>query len=217
MFPVLSKKTDFYKHYWNYYLSIERSFLATEPYVSINEKNFNAFSVEFIKLYQAICSEIDVTAKCLCGVVDKPVNPKSGIKIWKPLIIKCFPDFPNEEISVQSYDIVLRPWDIGELSSDKSPEWWTLYNKVKHTRTVISSVSAIPYYEYANQGNVLTALGALFSIEMHICREIALATDPLRDIIPDEQSKLFRMNGTEWKSDVVRGSEMCYTPISPHD
>ena len=58
---------------------------------------------------------------------------------------------------------------------------------------------------------------ALFSIEMHICREIALATDPLRDIIPDEQSKLFRMNGTEWKSDVVRGSEMCYTPISPHD
>ena len=80
-----------------------------------------------------------------------------------------------------------------------------------------NSSSKTPYYEYANQGNVLNELGALFSIEMHICREIALATDPLRDIIPDEQSKLFRMNGTEWKSDVVRGSEMCYTPISPHD
>lgn len=217
MLPVLSNKTDFYKHYWNYYLSIERSFLATEPFLSINQKNFKAFSIEFIKLYQTICSEIDVTAKCLCAVVDKSVKTTSGIKIWKPLIIERFPNFPNEEISVQSYDIVLRPWDIGEISSDKSPEWWKSYNKVKHTRTVISSVSATPYYEDANQGNVLTALGALFSIEMHICREIALATDPLRDIIPDEQSKLFRMNGTEWVSDVVRGSEMCYTPISPHD
>ena len=64
MLPALSNKTDFYKHYWNYYLSIERSFLATEPYIAINQKNFNAFSVEFIKLYQIICSEVDVTAKC---------------------------------------------------------------------------------------------------------------------------------------------------------
>lgn len=217
MLPALSNKTDFYKHYWNYYLSIERSFLATEPYIAINQKNFNAFSVEFIKLYQIICSEIDVTAKCLCSVIGTPPSSNAGINKWKPLILAHFPEFSQQEITVISYDISLKPWDSWLLESERNPVWWTRYNKVKHDRTTLNSSSKTPYYEYANQGNVLNALGALFSIEMHICREIALATDPLRDIIPDEQSKLFRMNGTEWKSDVVRGSEMCYTPISPHD
>lgn len=211
MLPALSNKTDFYKHYWNYYLSIERSFLATEPYIAINQKNFNAFSVEFIKLYQIICSEVDVTAKCLCSVIGTPPPSNAGINKWKPLILAHFPEFSQQEITVISYDISLKPWDSWLLESERNPVWWTRYNKVKHDRTTLNSNSKTPYYEYANQGNVLKALGALFSLEMHICREIALATDPSKNIIPAEPSKLFRMEGEKWRSAVIRPTDMFFT------
>ena len=98
-----------------------------------------------------------------------------------------------------SYDISLKPWDSWLLESERNPIWWTRYNKVKHDRTTLNSRSKTPYYEYANQGNVLKALGALFSLEMHICREIA----PSKDILPVDPSKLFRMEGERWQSAVI--------------
>ena len=69
----------------------------------------NAFSVEFIKLYQIICSEVDVTAKCLCSVIGTPPSSNAGINKWKPLILAHFPEFSQQEITVISYDISLKP------------------------------------------------------------------------------------------------------------
>ena len=40
MLPALSNKTDFYKHYWNYYLSIERSFLSNGALHSYQPEKF---------------------------------------------------------------------------------------------------------------------------------------------------------------------------------
>ena len=50
---------EFVKSFWSYYLELERQFLETKRYVEFSENNSKAYSVEYLKLYQAICSEID--------------------------------------------------------------------------------------------------------------------------------------------------------------
>ena len=48
-----------------------------------------------------------------------------------------------------------------------NPEWWTMYNKVKHDRIAIRPETNKPYYKYANQKNVLDALAALFIVDSY--------------------------------------------------
>ena len=60
----------FFKRYYRYYLALESDFLATERFVTIDPDNSNTFSVEYIKLLQTICSEIEVVAKYLCSMLD---------------------------------------------------------------------------------------------------------------------------------------------------
>ena len=55
-----------YHEYFNYYLELERDFFATEPYLTIDEDNYNAFSIQYNRIYQSICSEIDCLLKELC-------------------------------------------------------------------------------------------------------------------------------------------------------
>ena len=56
---------------------LEKDFLATERYLTIDPLNFGAFSNEYIKQYQAICSEIDVIAKSYCKELESSFNGKS--------------------------------------------------------------------------------------------------------------------------------------------
>ena len=57
-------------YYWNYYRELEDEFLQTRRYVDFSEKNFTTFSVEYLKLYQAVCSEIDVLGKAMATIAD---------------------------------------------------------------------------------------------------------------------------------------------------
>ena len=73
-------RDEFCKLHWSYYLVLEKDFLDTERYISfefgdnylydshqiIDYGNSNTFSNEFVKQYQAICSEIDVILKSIC-------------------------------------------------------------------------------------------------------------------------------------------------------
>ena len=73
-------REEFCKCHWEYYLVLEKDFLKTEPYVSFelgdnylynsdsveNPENSLTFSNEYIKQYQAICSEVDVILKSIC-------------------------------------------------------------------------------------------------------------------------------------------------------
>ena len=56
---------QFQRQYSEYYHVLESDFCDTERYLYIDPDNFGSFSSEFIKLIQAICSEIDVTLKFL--------------------------------------------------------------------------------------------------------------------------------------------------------
>ena len=77
---ILYSFTDidsFYKKFCSYYLALEADFLATERYLTIDKDNYTAFSNEYIKLIQAICSEIDVVAKHLCSHINPGFSGKT--------------------------------------------------------------------------------------------------------------------------------------------
>ena len=60
----------FLKSHWRYYLELEQEFLNTRKYVEFHELNNATYSIEFLKLYLAVCSEIDVLGKILAERYD---------------------------------------------------------------------------------------------------------------------------------------------------
>lgn len=117
-------REEFCKLHWNYYLALEKDFLDTERYVSFDlgdnylytsqtvtdYGNSNTFSNEFIKQYQAICSEVDVVLKSIC----KELGNANLVNIK------------------QYTELVLRQgWKSNQYNS---PNWWKQYNDVKHER-----------------------------------------------------------------------------------
>ena len=71
------------RNYWNYYLELESELVQTKRYVEFSEINKGVFSIEFLKLYQAICSEIDVVGKYIASFLDKDFDNKNkGINNW---------------------------------------------------------------------------------------------------------------------------------------
>ena len=156
---------NFIRNYWNYYRQLENEFLATRRYVDFNEGNFKTYSIEFLKLYQAVCSEIDVIGKAIAG----ECNPKFRPEDTKNNIYKWWFEIQNKIEYGNDYDnvsgnrcmlklakvclldeISITPWDGFEVvtyldknkalrykaqSGHGAPDWWNAYNKVKHSRT----------------------------------------------------------------------------------
>ncbi len=83
----------FIKNFWSYYLELERQFIETRRYVEFSAENNKAYSVEYLKLYQAICSEIDAVGKEIAAdvvsgfVVDTDTNIKNGDIISKKCLV----------------------------------------------------------------------------------------------------------------------------------
>lgn len=177
---------DFKRNYWDYYLQIESQFLETKRYVAFDSYNKATYSIEYLELLQAICSEIDVVAKVFAIDLGKKFKTKRpSINHWYFALQDEF-DLENTTVNCYGFDkklSVLHPWkncryiekihtrkDKSQYTSvdldDKksSPTWWTAYNKAKHERMNI--VDHKPNFTRANQGNVLNALAGLYSLEM---------------------------------------------------
>ncbi len=71
------------KDYWNYYIELEKEVLHLRKYIDFNPKNYKTFSIEILKLYQAICSEIDVIGKSLAKFINPGYSPKDQVNIYK--------------------------------------------------------------------------------------------------------------------------------------
>lgn len=65
----------FSKNYLEYFLELEREFLQTRKYVEFCKDNNATFSIEYLKLYQAVCSEIDVVGKAMAKVANDAFKP----------------------------------------------------------------------------------------------------------------------------------------------
>lgn len=169
---------DFFKRYFAYYKALENDFLATERFVTIAADNFGTYSIEFIKLLQTTCSEVESVAKYLCSLLD-PTKKCANINACCKIIIDSNNLFPRATTTIpQLDDMIVTPWFGWSYTTitDKNgkqrinadnPEWWKKYNKVKHNRNEVDKSTKQPNYKYANQGNVLNAIAALYILNSY--------------------------------------------------
>jgi hypothetical protein len=174
-----NKIKDFVKNYWNFYLRLEDEFLSTLKYVEFCKENYKTFSLEFLRLYLSVCSEIDVVGKVFAINVNSRFDLKSsGIhKWWYELQDLTFGDKKICEKSVAFRDVEeFVPWKNYSVEINtrnqykccdkaKTPSWWRDYNKVKHNRTGMDDDKSSVNYSKANLLNLCNAFGGLFVLE----------------------------------------------------
>lgn len=170
----------FIKSYWNYYLELEEQFISTKKFVEFDDSNFYTYSVEYLKLLQAVCSEIDVVAKILAEECDASFRKLKNINIqkWGYYIKKEYSNIENLNV-IFNIDYKITPWHNWSYikykdgrgttrfkldKEKKTPEWWTAYNKVKHERTSHYKHGKLNYTR-ANQKNLINAFAALYILE----------------------------------------------------
>lgn len=184
-------REEFLQKYFQYYLALEDDFIKTTKYVHLNDKNYETFSIEYTKQYQAICSEIDVLCKEICrycGDTSSNKFPK-----YTETILNSFDDIVSKRINVGlSSKIILEPFkDWTDSPVYNSPKWWSNYNSVKHDRN--------NNFEKANLENVLNSLAGLYILEKYFLKDICKKTNNNFDI-PDKDSGLFEIVNWETKS-----------------
>lgn len=191
----------FIKSYWNYFIELEEQLISTKRFIAFDKVNNKTFSIEYLKLLQATCSEIDVVAKIIAQYFDEKVKYKT-IQQWGFTIQNAFPEIENISV-VFNDEETLKPWEKWKYEeyldkkghmryrlakNCKTPQWWTAYNKVKHERTTYYDGEKTNYMR-ANQGNLILAMAALFILEDKF---IAVLSDDDKRISHTE-SRLFRI------------------------
>lgn len=193
----------FIRSYWNYFLDLEEQFISTKRFVEFDDSNFAAYSVEYLKLLQAVCSEIDVVAKILAEEYDaefKKIENKS-IQKWGFYLQQAYPMIETISVDFNS-DYSVCPWSNWKyerytdknnalryrlVQGKKTPFWWTAYNKVKHERTSHYKAGKTNYVR-ANQKNLIYAFAALFILE-------SLFLEPIDDsTLSFANSRLFQFS-----------------------
>lgn len=174
------KNQQFVRSCWDYFLELEEQLLETKRYVDFDKLNNKTFSIEYLKLLQATCSEIDVVAKILAERADPAFksHDKINIQKWGFALQKAYPDIESMAVRFNN-DYTIVPWDNwayekylnkkGDTSyrlikGKQTPVWWTAYNKVKHERTSAYG-SGKTNYVRANLKNLISAMAALYILE----------------------------------------------------
>lgn len=201
---------EFIQRYWKYYLMLENNFLETEQCLAIDELNFKAFSNEYIKQYQTICSEIDVIAKSYCKETDSTFR-ENAINAYCKCVTDNNSDFVERKVRLKDRNIELFPWKDWTYTTEtqtngntkivsNNPDWWQKYNKIKHNRTTTNNETGLPYYKLANQKNVLHSLAALFQLELYYFRKLQQTHFVNEADMPAPPSKLFEIEnwGNTW-------------------
>lgn len=201
-------RDEFCKCHWEYYLVLEKDFLEIERYVAFDlgdnflytnnlvtdNGNSECFSNEFIKQYQAICSEVDVILKSICKEIN--INSTANdMEKYSDEILNTWSGIVQQKVKLK--DIELQPFSNWSSQPQyKSPDWWTPYNKVKHNR--------LANYKKANLKNTINALAGLYILEQYFVKYIG-GRDNVEDV-PNDISKLFEMVNYTTK-DIVVGKD----------
>lgn len=194
---------QFLKSYWSYYLELEEQLIETKRYVEFSISNSKTYSIEYLKLYQAACSEIDVVGKEIAQKVNPQfkVDWKTNIKKWGYEMQQQFGNIKDMHVLFNN-DISLQPFENWEYEkytkANKSKDlrlvgkkrnvikWWNSYNTVKHQR--IGLVTGTKNFTLANQENLILAFSALFLMEELFIESLKLEENSNLFI---ENSKLF--------------------------
>lgn len=193
----------FLKSYWSYFLELESQLIETKRYVEFSESNNKTYSIEYLKLYQAVCSEIDVVGKEIAINVnpDFLIKDNCSIKKWGFEMQQKFGSIKdalvlfNRETELQPF----KKWQYEKTFSKKNTpylrivggddgviKWWKDYNAVKHQR--IGLVADNGNFCLANQRNLVLAFSALFLMESMFIESLKVEENYNLHI---ENSKLF--------------------------
>ena len=149
---------QFSKIFWKQYLLLEKDFLETDEFVTIDKSNFKTFSSRYTYLLLNICSEIDSIAEVYCKVLGR--KPKNIVAKVRAIVTKT-PRIKNERAITKYPYEVIKPAPFQAFDDKVAAEWWRNYNLVKHARAEEPSDS-IPNSQLANLKSVLWALAALY-------------------------------------------------------
>lgn len=194
------EKHDFIHLYWKNYIAIEKEFCQTLNYVSLEAENYNTFSGMYLKLLLQIGSEIDIVAKAFCNEI-RPEIKAENISQYRPIIMRYSTDFCSTDVKVLQgrENLLIKPWESWSFSEKESqtPDWWRVYNKIKHDRIGSGSIGGIEkrYYKFANLKYVLYALAGLYQLLVYFYFKLAI-DEPTKDPLPG--SRLFNLSGNEW-------------------
>lgn len=102
----------FLKSYWEYYLELEEQLLETKRFVAFDEKNNKSFSTEYLKLYQAVCSEIDVVGKEIAVFANPSfkTDDHTNIKKWGYEVQQIFPHLKDNCVKFNDSE-TLQPFE----------------------------------------------------------------------------------------------------------
>lgn len=174
---------QFIKSYWNYFLELEYQLLETRRFVAFDNANAKTYSIEYLKLYQAVCSEIDVVGKEIAVAMNPSfkIDYNTNIKKWGYEVQQAFPIIKDIQVLFNG-EYIIHPFANWEYEQNttitKKGEqrttlrikgnkdtiiWWHNYNDIKHRR--IGLVEGTKNFSLANQGNLIQAFAALFVLE----------------------------------------------------
>ena len=202
---------------WRYYRELEHSLAETRRYVSFDERNFSAFSLEYLRIILAVCGEVDTVRKCLAQIADPDFEVKNAnILKWyysiqcarpsHPVWDDCRDEYsPPSEGTVVILDesIELRPWSgfgveryfdrRGALrhrkaKGKKSLRWWEDHTKLKHRRISLEGGRLTSDFKVANLRNALNSMAALYTLEKALLGAVGTLDDLEADI---DDSELF--------------------------
>lgn len=188
-------RDEFCRLHWSYYLVLEKDFLDTERYISFDFgdnylydsqhtvtdcANSTTFSNEFVKQYQAICSEVDVILKSICKELGN--TSANSMPDYTNLILNQWSNLPNQKVRMNVIELQpFKNWSPNPVYN--SPDWWSPYNRVKHER--------LENFRDANLKNVANALAGLYILESYLVKFIGDRDNDLD--IPNDISKLFEL------------------------
>lgn len=160
------KKMEFITKIWDYYLMLEKQFIDTFEYVEPvdsnedNKLNLNTFSKKYNQLLLSIGSEADILLKELCKKISK--KTVKTMESYRK-ILKEYKNFPMQGCQFVYDSEPIFPWL--NFKTDKSPTWWTDYNRLKHNRLEKKN------FVLGNYNNVKIALAGLFVLCRVLHRE----------------------------------------------
>ena len=159
--PISIKQSNNLVH-WNYFLVFDSDAEKSSRYIEFTSDNFKTYSIELVRLLLSVASEVDVVAKLLCSKVD-PTAKAKNMDDYRNILNPKFSKIRDMKILIPRYGLELIPWD--KWKNDKSPDWWSDHNAVKHQRDI--------NFKKACLINTLNSISGLFCLLLYYYKDEA--------------------------------------------
>ena len=141
-----------YPH-WTLFQVIDEDLHDFSRHVEFAEANFETYSIDLLRLYLSICSEVDVIAKLLCRRIGANLPDRPNMDHYRRTLKSHTPyaNLSGLKITIRPMGREILPWEA--WNRDQNPEWWTKHQGVKHERD--------QHFADADLKNVLDAAAGL--------------------------------------------------------